>query len=364
MKTYNQFVNESQINEGLFDMFKKMFNKIGQYINKVKGGKEIEAIYKKYIDLINKEFQKQGITELNIGDTTVPTSTVPTTTTTTKPTTPTVESLKLISRYQDFLNEELDSEAAALSKDESEKENTTANGMTVAKLKQKTVVLKQIIEKYKQIALKEMNAIVKKYGGDEKNPKLRLIANNKMDQFDLDYLNAEVAFLEKSGDKSMINQVKADRDKLSKDLNAKWSNFDEAGNVAEGGALAMGTYYAYKTPTGIKTIKTVQASPNQGKVTATYVYDKDGQIKNQDFAINNIVTELDFENGKKYNYYSETNNDVIPVTVKEYDKANKTIVLISEKGNEFNGNVGSMRDEITEAPPVEGTAPAVAPAVV
>lgn len=351
MKTYNQFINESQMNEGLFDVFKKMFGKIGQYINKSKGGKEVEAIYKKYVALINKEFEKQGITDLALGDTTQTLATTsPLTAAATATVRPTTESI--ITKYSNFLNEAVvGEETDVLNKEEKEAQVETSNKLTPQKLKQKLVILQQIIEKLKQKALVEMEAVMKKYGGDEKNPKLRVIINNKKDQFILDFLNSQVKFLEAAGDKTMIAKVKADRDKLSKDLNNKWLHFDDAGNIAEGGALAMSKYYPYKTPTGIKTIKTVQASPNQGKVTATYVYDQDGQIKNQDFTISNIDITTEYEIGKKYNYYSESNNDVIPVTVKSFDKEKNTIVLASEKGNEFNGNVGAMRDEVTETLP-------------
>lgn len=352
MKNYDQFLNsknyEIELNEGLFDMFKKLFGKIGQYINKTKGGQEVEKIYNKYMDLIKKEFAKQGVTELNIGDSTVLKK----------------ESI-YVSKYNNFLNEAeagaqtinpVDTPETTEFSEEDNANNAKDVKMTVQKLKQKSQALRKIIELYKAKAIKEMDLVLKKYGGSEKNPKLAIIINNKKDQFLLDYLNAEVAYLEKSGDKTLINNVKIERDKLSKDLNARWQNFDKAGDVAAGGQLVANTFYRYNTADGIKTIQFIKPSTTKGKVIAKYLVKEDGIInKEQEFTTDNIDTEFKPEEGKQYNYYSETNNAIIKVTVVSYDESKKELNLKSEKGNSFKGHIGSIRNLVEDEKPAQGT---------
>ena len=64
--TKNEFLtivdDYDMINEGFFDFIGKMFNKARNYINKVKGGKEIDLIYKKYVALIERDIKKNDRT--------------------------------------------------------------------------------------------------------------------------------------------------------------------------------------------------------------------------------------------------------------------------------------------------------------
>lgn len=331
MKNYNTFLNskkyEIELNEGLFDMFKKLFNKINQYVIKTKGGKEVESIYQKYINIINQEFDKLGLTELNIGDSTMP-----------------IKETIYISKYNNFLNEA--NEQVEVSQEDSEELEKNKN-ITIQKLKQKSQTINKIIELYKEKALKEMNAILKKYGGSDKNPKLAIIINNKKDQFNLDVLNAKVAYLEKAGDKSLINNVRIERDKLSKQLNAQWQGFDKVG--AAGGQFVANSFYRYKSANGIKTIKYLRPSQTQGKAFAKYLIKEDGIVdKEQEFRTENIVVDykdLNLTDGDKYNYYDEEQNKVIEVEIINYDESNNTIKLKSN-GNEFDGHLGCLRDKI------------------
>lgn len=327
MKNYNTFLNskkyEIELNEGLFDMFKKLFNKINQYVIKTKGGKEVDAIYQKYIKKIGQEFVKLGLTELNIGDSTMP-----------------IKETIYISKYNNFLNE---ANEQVEDSEELEKNKST----TIQMLKQKSQTINKIIELYKEKALKEMNAILNKYGGSDKNPKLAIIINNKKDQFNLDVLNAKVAYLEKAGDKSLINTVRIERDKLSKQLNAQWQGFDKTG--AAGGQLVANSIYRYNSANGLKTIKYLRPSQTQGKAFAKYLISEDGIVdKEQEFRTENIVVDykdLNLKVGDKYNYYDEEQNKVIEVEIINYDESNNTIKLKSN-GNEFDGHLGCLRDKI------------------
>jgi hypothetical protein len=147
----------------------------------------------------------------------------------------------------------------------------------------------------------------------------------------------------------MINQIKIERDRISKDLNQRWLNIDKTGDVSvtKGAQLIIGSFYRYKTSDGIKTIKIIKQSETAGKIIATYLIKEDGIIdKQQEFTIENIDDTFKPENGHVYNYYSETNNQVIKVTVENYDDSKKELNLKSEKGNTFKGHVGSLRDEV------------------
>lgn len=340
MKSYSEF---NDLNEGLFDIFKNFFGKINKYMNKYKGAREVETIYQKYIKLINDEFIKQGVANISLGDTTLMKE-------------------HLVLSYNQFINEAdtvtlTPEEQATVQKNltpEQKQDLQKNNNIIVSNLKQKINVINNIIKKYEEMAYKEMSNVLKTCGGETKNPELAIIIDNKKDQFRLDFLNSEIAFLEKSGDKSLINQAKMDRDNLSKDLSNRWKNLDKVGNISQDGPLEIGKYYRYKTPTGIKTIKIINQSSEQGKVNATYLVQSDGMVKEQTFSIDNIDITYDEKNqkgfqpqpGKTYTYYSETDEKIIKVAVIQFDPKTGLLKLKSVKGNEFNGYIGAVRDEV------------------
>ena len=76
------------------------------------------------------------------------------------------------------------------------------------------------------MAIKEMDAILKKYGGASANPQLDIIITSKKDQFELDYLNAQINYLEKSGDKVESAAIAKKRDAIAKKIEADYKDFD------------------------------------------------------------------------------------------------------------------------------------------
>jgi hypothetical protein len=86
----------------------------------------------------------------------------------------------------------------------------------------------QIVQKIKAMALKEMDAILTKFGGAAANPQLKIIIDTKKDQFEMDYLNAQIAYLDKAGDKTMVATISKDRDALSKKIEGEFADFDTA----------------------------------------------------------------------------------------------------------------------------------------
>ena len=204
--------------------FGNMFKKAKERINKTKGGNEVEAIYQKYLDLISKEFAKTAKVELNLaaaareneGTGAVPTK---------KKESLDTEGLDMITEADDApADETTEGEAPATP----EVDAKTA----VAQLKSKKSVLDQIIKKLKDMALREMDAVLKKYGGGAANPQLEIIITAKKDQFDLDFMNAQISWLEKAGDKTESIAISKQRDVIAKKIEADYKDFDNKKAVA------------------------------------------------------------------------------------------------------------------------------------
>jgi hypothetical protein len=229
MKTYESFRNskdafseEEPVNEifgAIGRFFSNMFKKAGELIRKTKGGNEVDAIYNKYLTKLSDEFQKSAGVSLNLmavekqaeldGKS--------------KPAEKPVE------------KPEAQKEGEATQEGEVKKESLRFNGnlikeaeevqaqsadvkMTPETLKQKKAILDQIVKKIKDMAIKEMDAVLKKLGGPAENPQLEAIISAKKDQFDLDFLNAQIKFLEESGDKTMVPNLVKQRDLISKKI--------------------------------------------------------------------------------------------------------------------------------------------------
>lgn len=207
--------------------FGNMFKKAKERINKTKGGNEVEAIYQKYLDLISKEFAKTAKVELNLaaaareneGNNAVPTK---------------KESLDI--EGSDMITEADDAPAdAPAAEGEEGKEGATPEvdaKTAVAQLKSKKTVLDQIIKKLKEMALREMDTVLKKYGGAAANPQLEIIITAKKDQFDLDFMNAQISWLEKAGDKTESINISKQRDAIAKKIEADYKDFDSKKPVA------------------------------------------------------------------------------------------------------------------------------------
>jgi hypothetical protein len=200
--------------------FGNMFKKAKERINKTKGGQEVEAIYQKYLDLISKEFAKTAKVELNLAAAAREnegTGAVP-------------KKESLDTEVSDMINEADDAPAAEGDAPAAEGEAPATPEVdaktAVAQLKSKKTVLDQIIKKLKEMALKEMDAVLKKYGGAAANPQLEIIITAKKDQFDLDFMNAQISWLEKAGDKTESIAISKQRDAIAKKIEADYKDFD------------------------------------------------------------------------------------------------------------------------------------------
>ena len=217
IKTFESHRHTEPVNEeflgALGKLIGNLFNKAKQIINKTKGGKDIEAIYNKYLGMINDAFTKQANVNLHIisASEQQKDTQVPPTENKTGATSSVNASYKYSSKYK--INEADEPDANSKIED-------------VKILKDKKGVIDQIIKKYKDMALKEMDAVLKKYGGASKNPQLQIIINSKKDQFDLDYLNAQISYLEQSGDKTQIGNITKQRDIISKKIQDDFKNID------------------------------------------------------------------------------------------------------------------------------------------
>ena len=194
IKKYESFKkqNAEPVNEEflgkLIGGIKGLFKKAQERSNKAKGGKEVEVIYQKYLTMITSELAKTAQIDLNV---------------------------------MAASKGDLPAAAGATTNDANAK-------LAVDTLKKKKVVMDQIVQKIKAMALKEMDAILTKFGGAAANPQLKIIIDTKKDQFEMDYLNAKIAYLDKAGDKTMVAAISKERDALSKSIEDDFKDFDTA----------------------------------------------------------------------------------------------------------------------------------------
>lgn len=190
IKKYESFKNPEQVNEEflgkLIGGIKNMFKKSQERTNKAKGGKEVEAIYQKYLTSITTELAKTAQIDLNVAA---------------------------------AAKGDLPAAAGATTNDANAK-------LAVDTLKKKKTIMDQIVQKIKATALKEMDAVLTKFGGAAANPQLKIIIDTKKDQFEMDYLNAQIGYLDKAGDKTMVAAISKERDALSKKIEDEFSDFD------------------------------------------------------------------------------------------------------------------------------------------
>jgi hypothetical protein len=199
IKKYESFKkqNSEPVNEEflgkLIGGIKNLFKKAQERINKTKGGKEVEAIYQKYLTMITTELAKTAQVDLNVA-----------------------------------AASKGDLPAGAAPGAAAPKTNDANVKLAVDTLKKKKAVMDQIVQRIKANALKEMDAILTKFGGVAANPQLKIIIDTKKDQFEMDYLNAQIAYLDKAGDKTMIAAVTKQRDEISKKIEGEFKEFDTA----------------------------------------------------------------------------------------------------------------------------------------
>ena len=194
IKNYESFKNKKseRVNEeflgSLIGGIKNLFKKSQERTNKAKGGKEVEAIYQKYLNMITTELAKTAQIDLNVAAAS---------------------------------KGDLPAAAGATTNDANAK-------LAVDTLKKKKAVMDQIVQRIKANALKEMDAVLTKFGGASANPQLKIIIDTKKDQFEMDYLNAQIGYLDKAGDKTMVAAISKDRDALSKKIEGEFKDFDTA----------------------------------------------------------------------------------------------------------------------------------------
>ena len=213
IKTFGSFrgsKNTEPVNEELLGAIGKavgaIFKKGKELINKAKGGKEVEAIYQKYLKMIQDQFASQAKVSLNIMASEKGAAK------------PVQNPATVIPKKESFNFKNSDKlfEADANTK------------LAVDTLKQKKAVLDQIVQKLKASALKEMDAILKKFGGAAGNPKLDIIIQSKKDEFELAYLNAQISYLEQAGDTTMVASIKKERDNIATKIEKELAQADTA----------------------------------------------------------------------------------------------------------------------------------------
>ena len=192
IKKYESFKNPEPVNEEflgkLIGGIKNMFKKSQERTNKAKGGKEVEVIYQKYLTSITTELAKTAQIDLNVAA---------------------------------AAKGDLPAAAGATTNDANAK-------LAVDTLKKKKTIMDQIVQRIKATALKEMDAVLTKFGGAAENPQLKIVIDTKKDQFEMDYLNAQIGYLDKAGDKTMVAAISKERDALSKKIEDEFADFDTA----------------------------------------------------------------------------------------------------------------------------------------
>jgi len=236
IKKYESFKNQNAepVNEEFLGKIiggiKNLVKKAQERINKTKGGKEIEVIYQKYLKLIHDQLAKTANIDLNVaaankGDlagkgatasAAGATASAPGATASAPAAGAKKESISF-EKYEKLF--EADDAAA----------NAAANAkLAVDTLKKKRTVMDQIVKRLKDQALKEMEAVLAKFGGASGNPQLEIILKTKQDQFEMDYLNSQIAYLDAAGDKTMIGEITKKRDLISKKIETDMKEFDTA----------------------------------------------------------------------------------------------------------------------------------------
>jgi hypothetical protein len=335
IKSYESFKHDKDesVNEnifgGLFNLVKGVFGRAKAAINKTKGGKEVQAIYDKYLKIINLQLANKAKINLNL-----------------KSADQTIKSEKE-DKNESLLIKEAD-EAPVLDPKEEEDQDKNVK-LDSATLKQKMSIITQIINLQKEAAKKEMQKVLKKYGGTEKSPDLAEIIDNKIREFDLALLNAEMDFLDKAGDKTALDKVTKNRDKVTKELDASYKKIGTAATSqikVDDKTFNLGKKYRYKSEDGVKTIVIKGKSEEEGKIKAAYTYG-DTKDKEQDFTVDNIDTVFKPEMEGEYGYYSENNDRIITVQVIGQPN-DKGFVQVKTGKADFNVEVGALVDKPEE----------------
>jgi hypothetical protein len=215
-------VNEEFLGK-LIGGIKNLFKKGQERINKTKGGKEIEAIYQKYLKMIHDQLQKTAQIDLNLaaaakGEADANAAKVKDAITGGAPAKAGEEPAKA--------GEEPKKESASFSGRKIFEADDANAKLAADTLKKKRAIMDQIVAKMKDQATKEMDAVLKKFGGAAENPQLNAILQAKKDEFDMAYLNAQISYLDAAGDKTMVAEIAKKRDAVAKGMEAKLKDFE------------------------------------------------------------------------------------------------------------------------------------------
>ena len=326
------------INEGFFG---NLFGKLWASIKSIKGGKELQQIYNKYVDIINKELEKAKLSirlnkegeQVKQGEQAKPAGEQQP-----KPAGGQQQNNSLNFNYFDKLYE-----ADQPNTNTDQQQNTDQKPEEKQKVpfdKSEHQKLLKILNLQKAQAKKEMDKVLTNLGGGEKNPKLSLMINTFMYKFDLALIDAE---FEKSGDKTLEVQKK----KLETNITANMKNIQKGSEIVVGNKkFKLNTPYQYNAGGKIKTIVVTGKSDDNDatKVKGKFLSaekEYGGQQIEQPFRINYIKT--DFGIGKEkpakdteYMYFSKKQNKVIPVKVITEPNKNGSVQI---QGKDISGAV-------------------------
>jgi hypothetical protein len=231
IKGYESFIDENPTNEELLGLdklttgIKNLWKKGVEKIKKIKGGKEIEDIYQKYLTLLQKEISNKAKIELNLtaaskGDTLPNTLATAAGVGTPAGTTPGVTPKKESFSNKIFEADNVDAKAKY-------------NALT-----RQTTLIKQTIDAYVVKMDLEFNKILDKY---KKEPQtvasLKSLIDIKKQDIKLAMFNSEKSYLQAIVDqvpeaKTMITKLDQDIKKISDDVSKKT---DDLGSLKSSG---------------------------------------------------------------------------------------------------------------------------------
>lgn len=345
--TKNEFLairNQGEmINENLFSFIGGMFNKLKGYINKVQGGKEIEAIYTKYIGKIQDEIKNKVQIDLQLKEITTDRKTE-SLIINEETIAPPKQTVKPAGANQKTAPAGAVPPAGTDQKTEPAPPAGTDQKTKVEELKNKQLQIQQILDTYKNLAIKEMDNVLVQKGGKGKNPQLASIIEIKKEQFGLDLINAKIKIYNEAGDKSTVAKLTEIQKQLSTKIQTLTKTLETnkiSTEINIGGKKIKTTVpYRYKKKDGtIQTIKPIRI--DNGKLIASYTYGK-SKDKEQIFDPNNVDVDFKPEINKEYNY-SNNNAQIIKIKTLTEPDANGNI-QVQSKNSKFTVNKGSLID--------------------
>ena len=322
----NEFIKyqNENINESLFSFIGNMFNKLKTKINKIKGGKEVTIIYDKYLNKIKTELKNKFEIDLMVDYTSQSNESV-------------IFEAEVLNPTKPTINTKSTTNVTDAKTDVKTDVKNGAKTAQIEKLKKNQTAIQNLIDSYKKLAINEMNAILIKMGGAEKNPQLASIIEIKKEQFNVDVLTAEIKILGNENSKNLNTQLNIANNKikqLSTKLETKGIGFD-----VEIAGKKFKTFVPYRYKKNDGTIQTINIiKVNNNKLIAKYTYG-DNKNKEQVFNPNNI--ELNFKPKINQEYtYNNTKGELVKVTVLKELKDDK--VQVKGNGQPFIINKGAL----------------------